>query len=197
MEVKNLNYPDGFYYALNRYANKWFELTDDLNKIKKEIMSMQTEEELSLLKIYQSAPGVGVITALKLKDELSDMQQFSNEKQLFNYLGFTPVEYSSGEHTRQGHISRQGRAKLRHLFIESAWIAIQKDDELREVYQRLAKKRGGKKAIVAVARRLAGRLRSCVQKNTEYKIKNKSLQIEVVNVKNELCVTSSVSCGLN
>lgn len=187
-EIKKLNYPIGFYYTIKRYADQWLAFTNDLAEIKKELLAMQTEQEQTLLMIYQSAPGIGVITALKLKDELGDMKQFSNEKKLFNYLGFTPVEYSSGEHVRQGHISRQGRATLRHLFVEAAWIAIQKDPQLKEVYQRLAKTRGGKRAIVAVARRLAGRLRCCVQQGMLYEIK--SLQTEAADARNELCVTS-------
>lgn len=180
-QVKALDYPVGFYYTLKRYADQWSAFSKDLLAIQKELSAMQTEEEKTLLMIYQSAPGIGLISALKIKDELGDMKQFSNEKQLFNYLGFTPVEYSSGEHVRQGHISRQGRAKLRHLFIEASWIAIRKDPELGETYQRLAKRRGGKRAIVAIARRLAGRLRSCVQHGMLYEIK--SLQTETVDDK--------------
>lgn len=158
-------------YTLEYYAEQWLKFTDDLDKIKKDLLAMQSEKELALLSIYKSAPGVGDITALKLKDELSDMQQFSNEKQLFSYLGLTPVEYSSGEHVRQGHMSRQGRGMLRHLFIESAWVAIKKDPKLMEIYQRTAKTRGGKRAIVGIARRLAGRLRSCVRLGVFYEIK--------------------------
>lgn len=187
-QVRELNYPIGFYYTIKRYAAQWLTFTEDLAEIKAELLAMQTKEEQALLMIYKSAPGIGEITALKLKDELGDMKQFSNEKKLFNYLGFTPVEHSSGEHIRQGHISRQGRAVLRHLFIEAAWIAIQKDPALGEVYKRLAKTRGGKRAIVGVARRLAGRLRSCLQQGTLYEIK--SLQSEERDAKNELCVTS-------
>ena len=187
-QVKGLNYPLGFYYTLNRYAEQWIAFTQDLADIKQEILAMQTDEEQALLVIYQSAPGIGELTALKLKDELADMKQFTNEKKLFNYLGFTPVEYSSGEHVRQGHISRQGRAALRHIFVEAAWIAIRKDPQLNEVYQRLAKTRGGKRAIVGVARRLAGRLRSCVQQGVLYEIK--PLQTESSDAKNECCVTS-------
>jgi len=156
-QIKQLNYPTGYYYTVKRYADQWLAFTKDLAEIKKDLMGMQTETEKALLAIYQSAPGVGEITALKLKDELGDMKQFSNEKKLFNYLGFTPVEYSSGEHVRQGHISRQGRAALRHLFVEAAWVAIKKDPQLNEVYQRLSKTRGAKRAIVGVSRRLAGR----------------------------------------
>lgn len=65
---------------------------------------------------------------------------------------------------------------------------IRKDAQLNEVYQRLAKTRGGKRAIVGVARRLAGRLRSCVQQGVLYEIK--PLQTETADAKNELCATS-------
>lgn len=186
-QVKILNYPPGFYYTLNHYSNQWLAFTKNIIDIQTELVEMQTEEEKALISIYQSAPGIGIITALKLKDELGDMKQFSNEKKLFNYLGFTPVEYSSGEHIRQGHMSRQGRAILRHLFIEAAWVAIRRDPQLHEVYQRLSKTRGGKRAIVGVARRLAGRLRSCVQQGVLYDIK--TLRAEESDVKNALCVT--------
>lgn len=170
IEVKQ-SLPFEFYYTLEHYAGQWIRFTDDLGKLKKDLLGMQSEKEQALLSIYKSTPGVGDITALKLKDELGDMQQFSNEKQLFNYLGFTPVEYSSGEQVRQGHISRQGRSVLRHMFIECAWVAIKKDPHLMEIYQRTAKTRGGKRAIVGIARRLAGRLRSCVRLGTFYEVK--------------------------
>lgn len=142
--------PVALCYTLEHYAEEWLRFTDDLSKIKKDLLAMQSEKEQALLSIYKSAPGVGDITALKLKDELGDMQQFLNEKQLFSYLGFTPTEYSSGEHVRQGHMSRQGRSILRHIFIESAWVAIKKDPHLMEIYQRTAKTRGGKRAIVGI-----------------------------------------------
>jgi transposase len=163
--------PAAIGYTLDYYAAQWLGFTEDLKKIKQDLLSMQSEKDQALLDIYKSAPGVGSITALKLKDELADMQQFSNEKQLFNYLGFTPVEYSSGEHIRQGHMSRQGRGMLRHIFIESAWVAIKKDPQLMEIYQRSANTRGGRRAIVGIARRLAGRLRSCVRWGVLYEIK--------------------------
>ena len=131
-------------------------------------MSMQSEEELKLIELYKSAPGVGDTTALTLKDELYDMKHFANERQLFSYLGLTPSEFSSGEKVRKGHISRQGRATLRHILIEAAWTAIQKDPGLQKIYSRIAYTRGGRRAIVGIARRLAGRLRSCLINGTPY-----------------------------
>ena len=171
-EIKKSNYPQGFYYSLDQYSKQWLALTENLTGLKKDLLAMQTKEEKELIKIYQSAPGIGEITALKLKDELGDMQQFPNEKKLFSYLGLTPTEYSSGQHVRQGHISRQGRSLLRGMLIESSWSAIRKDPQLKAIYQRISKHRGAKRAIVGVARRLAGRLRSCARQRTLYELKN-------------------------
>jgi transposase len=173
---------------LKHYSDQWLIFTEDLKKMERELLEMQTDKEKALLSIYKSAPGIGDVTALKLKDELGDMSQFTNEKKLFNYLGFTPVEYSSGEHTRQGHISRQGRAVLRHAFVESAWIAIKQDPVLMETYNRIASTRGAKRAIVAVARKLAGKLRSCIQQGVLYEIK--PLQAKQADANNYDCVTS-------
>jgi len=171
-EIKN-NLLYELYYSLEHYAEQWLRLTKDLDKIKKDLLAIQSEKDQALLSIYKSAPGIGDITALKLKDELGDMQQFSNEKQLFSYLGFTPVEYSSGEHTRQGQISRQGRSMLIHILVEASCSAITKDPELMGIYQHTASRRGGKRAIVGIARRLAGRLRSCVRLGVLYEISYK------------------------
>lgn len=169
--VQLLNYPYAYCYALKAYADQWLYFTDCLSKVNKELLAMQSEEEKAIISIYDSAPGMGDIVSLKLKDELGNMKQFRNEKALFNYLGFTPVEYSSGENVRQGHMSRQGRAVLRFLFIEASWVAIKKDPSLMQIYCRIAKTRGGKRAIVGVARCLASRLRACLKAGVMYKIK--------------------------
>lgn len=120
--------------------------------------------------IYESVPGIALLYARALANELGDMRHFKNEKCLFSYTGLTPSEYSSGDHVRHGHISCQGRPVLRKIFIEAAWTAITKDPSLYDVYKQLSH-RGSKRAIVAVARRLAGRIRSCVLNGILYEIK--------------------------
>jgi hypothetical protein len=92
-------------------------------------------------------------------------------------------------------MSRQGRSVFRHIFVESAWTAIRKDRGLMEVYERIAKRRGAKRAIVGVARRLAARLRTCIRLNTPYKITKKSDRDnapQLKNVTNEMDKTSIV-----
>ncbi len=118
-----------------------------------------------------SARGVGLITAMTFILEIYDFGRFANVGEFNSYLGMTPSQHSSGEHTHLGHITRQGNAHLRRVLVESAWTVIRHDPHLRAKYERL-KSRGqnGKKAIVAVARSLAVRLRRCVLDKVDYEV---------------------------
>lgn len=70
-----------------------------------------------------------------------------------------------------GHISRQRSSVLRKILIEASWVAITKDPSLEEIYKRLSH-RGSKRAIVGIARRLVGRIRSCLLNGTLYEIQS-------------------------
>jgi transposase len=115
--------------------------------------------------------GVGLITAMTFLLEVHDFARFKRSDQFASYLGLTPAQFSSGEHVRLGHITRQGNAYVRGVLVESAWTVIRHDPHLREKYERI-RLRGtnGKKAIVAVARSLAIRLRRCLLDETPYVI---------------------------
>ena len=169
-EVKELGYSNDFYYCVSLYAEQWLSLNDQIKAIDNKL-GVQANQEKGLQILYESVPGIGPIHGRQLANELGDMTQFKNEKNFYSYLGLTPTEHSSGEHTRQGHITRQGKSMLRHIFVEAAWTAIMKDPSLKEVFDRLAAKRGKRRAIVGVARRLAGRVRSCILTGVLYEIK--------------------------
>jgi transposase len=168
-EIEQGNYPKYLYYSAAAYAKEWKHLGEEIKEVEKQLQIQAQEDKIH--HIYQSVPGIGLIHARQLANELGDMSQFQNEKQLFSYTGLTPSEYSSGEHTRQGHITRQGKPALRHILVEASWIAIKMDPNLRVIYERLAQKIGGKRAIVGIARRLIGRIRSCLKSGTLYDIK--------------------------
>jgi len=106
-----------------------------------------------------SLPGIGVLTAMELLTELGDMTRFARAEEVAAYVGLTPSEYSSGASVHRGHISRCGKAAVRSRLVEASWIAIRFDQELRAVYERIRARQGGKRAIVAVARRLLLRVR--------------------------------------
>ena len=168
-EVKRGNFIEDFIFTVEQYQDEWIQLNNRIKEITKR-MKAQAEKESGLQGIYESVPGIGPIHARQLINELGDMKQFKNMKKLFSFTGLTPCEYSSGESVRHGNISRQGNPMLRKILVESAWVAIKRDMGLKEVFDRIAHKRGKKRAIVAVARNLVGRLRSCIKDGSLYDI---------------------------
>ncbi len=106
--------------------------------------------------------GIGPFTAIRLRLELGDITQFRTADSFPNYLGLTPSEHSSGDRIQRGHIAKRGPGHVRGWFVQSAWASLrtEADPRLRECFDRLCPRAGKKRAIIAVARRLALRVRA-------------------------------------
>lgn len=165
-----VSFPKELKEVLDYWCRQWLLLTKDIKDINKVIAkeSRTNKENAQQEEIYRSAPGLGNITAKALSRELGDLQRFSSSKGLYSYLGLTPSESSSGERRKQGGISHCGRPYLRHLLTEVAWRSIVKDAELAHRFEILSHRRGKKRAIVAIARILIGRIRACFKNGTLY-----------------------------
>ena len=100
-------------------------------------------------------PGVGALTALAFVLIIGRADRFQCGKQIASYLGLVPLEESSGQRRRLGHITKQGNSLLRFLLVEAAQVTVRSDPEWRSKYFHLAMRRGRKIAKVAMARRLA------------------------------------------
>jgi hypothetical protein len=101
-------------------------------------------------------PGVNFVTAAALVAAVGDIGRFPNARQLVSYLGLDPrVSQSGVEPARHGRISKQGPGETRHVLVEAAWHASRLPGPLRAFHQRIAARRGGNIATVAVARKLA------------------------------------------
>jgi len=98
--------------------------------------------------------GIGPLTGLCLVHTLECVERFANPRKVTAFVGFDPVEDSSGERRRIGSISKQGSRLLRFFLIEAGQVAIRKDQDLARVYRRVLVRRGHAKAKVAVGRRL-------------------------------------------
>ena len=115
-------------------------------------------------------PGVGVQTALAVVHFLEPVSRFRRARQLSSYSGLDPVEHSSGDHQRYGHISKQGNRLLRFLLIEAAHQLVRRgqDPDLRRFYYRLWARKNSSVAIVAVARKLLLRLYRMLCEQIDY-----------------------------
>lgn len=100
-------------------------------------------------------PGVNAVTAATLVAAIGDVAHFPTPRQLVSYLGLNPtVRQSGNEKARHGRISKQGAPLARHVLVEAAWHAARTPGPLRAFWQRVAARRGGNIATVAVARKL-------------------------------------------
>jgi len=100
-------------------------------------------------------PGVGPLTALAYVLIIGQAERFQCGKQIAAYLGLVPLEDSSGNRRRLGHITKQGSSMLRFLLVEAAQVTARSLPQWRSKYFHLMMRRGRKIAKVAMARRLA------------------------------------------
>ena len=113
-------------------------------------------------------PGVGPLTALAFMLIIGRAERFQCGKQIASYLGLVPLEDSSGNRRRLGHITKQGSSMLRFLLVEAAQVTARSIPQWRSKYFHLMMRRGRKIAKVAMARRLAIRLYWMWRKGWDY-----------------------------
>lgn len=148
------------FFSLKALIDHWLYLNKSIKEIEKRIYA-QAREDLDIGKVYLETMGIGLLSSRILANELDDLTQFHSQSALFSFIGLTPREYSSGEHTRMGNISRMGNPIIRKILVESAWKAILKDPYLKNVFERIQRNTGSrKKAIVAIAKKMIGIIRS-------------------------------------
>jgi len=101
--------------------------------------------------------GLGLLTSLILLLETIDWSRFKNRRQVGSYGGLCPSEFSTGQTRKQGGIDKHGNPRVRHALIEAAWrlLRYQPDYPPLKKVRAARDSRGRRKAIVAVARRLA------------------------------------------
>ena len=103
----------------------------------------------------KTAPGVGEVTAEVVLSELGDVRRFKNAKAVCAYAGLVPVvRQTGGKKAKDGRITKQGSGLLRWALVEAAWRLVGKQGRWERTYQRIKKRNGAKRAIVAVARKL-------------------------------------------
>src|SRR5260370_24711303 len=105
-----------------------------------------------------TSPGVGPVVALTFCVTVDIPGRFRNSKAVGAVFGLTPAKYQSGENNRTGAISRCGDEMMRMMLYEAAQSMLVRSAKwswLKAWAIKIARHRGMKKAIVALARRLA------------------------------------------
>src|SRR6266571_1300556 len=104
------------------YVRAVSEQTERLQRLEAELPALvQSGRWAPVVEAIQALRGVQFIAAVTLIAELGDLTRFENPRQLMSYLGLIPSEYTTGEHRRQGGITKTGNAHARRALIEGAW----------------------------------------------------------------------------
>ncbi len=105
-----------------------------------------------------SAPGVGFVTALTYKAGVDDPSRFNRSRTVAAHFGLTPRRFQSGELDIDGHISKCGDADVRCTLYTAANAMLTRSSRwssLKAWGMKLARTRGHRRAVIAVARKLA------------------------------------------
>ncbi len=141
----------------SRRRHELLELLDRLDPTIAELSQAvgQEVEKCPEAQRLATHPGVGPLTAMAFVLIIGKAERFQCGKQVASYLGLVPLEDSSGNRRRLGHITKQGSSMLRFLLVEAAQVTVRSLPEWRGRYFHLMMRRGRKIAKVAMARRLA------------------------------------------
>jgi transposase len=117
----------------------------------------------------RSIPGVGEVTAEVVLAELGDVDRFHSAKQVVAYAGLAPGRRESAGKVKDLGITKRGSGLLRWVLVEASWQLVRRSSYGRGVYDALKKRRGSRRAIVAVARRLLGVMVALLRDGSAYR----------------------------
>ena len=143
----------------------------ELCKLNLESLILSTAEKyIPQLNLVMTAPGIQSFAAIGIISEIGvDMSVFPTSKHLCSWAGLTPQNNESAGKKKTTRISRAG-AYIKPLLVQCALCAIRtkKFPEVRNRYLALKKRRGHKKAIIAIARMLLTAIYNILKWNEVY-----------------------------
>lgn len=128
------------------------------------------EKYLPQLQLLLTVPGIQSFSAVAIISEIgADMSVFSTSKHLCSWAGLTPQNNESAGKKKTTRINRAG-AYIKPLLVQcaNAVVTSKKHPEIRNRYLALRKRRGHKKAIIAIARMLLTAIYNILKKGEPY-----------------------------
>ena len=151
---------------LGKHLPDW--MTRRLDVARPALLSLQKQIDALTSELEAAAPasipaGLGKLTTVVMTREICNWHRFNNRRAISSYTGLCPGERTSGSKRVAGSVTKRGNPRLRAALVECAWRMVRFQPQYPPVKKRLNVLAKGapatgaqrKKAIVAVARRLA------------------------------------------
>lgn len=172
LDTQHEHLGDELHLLLTDLLGQWLELDTRVNHYDKRIQALAKASEQA--RQLMSLPGIGPINATLLISHIGDPARFPNGRQFSASLGLVPRQYSSGGHVRLKGITKRGNGDVRRQLVHGARAALRQfqrqehPDRLARWACALASRVGQRKAIVALANKLARICWSLLAKGQHY-----------------------------
>ena len=144
--------------------------------LRKEIRTIESKFALyepGAQRLLRSIPGIGITTAAALVAFVGDINRFPSPEKLVAYIGMDCRVHESGTSIKgKGYISKRGNSYLRRMLFNAAFIARQKNPDLKTYFKK--KKSEGKhyfSALCAVERKLIHLIWAVWKRGTPYELR--------------------------
>jgi len=139
---------------VTHYADTIKGMLEEKDKLECRIKEYHSKD----IELIKTIPGMGEISSRTIQAAIGDIKRFKHAKQLTSYCGLVPSVYASGERIEYGHITREGRSEVRRVGVQCAHALLRtktlEAQPLRKWWLHIARRRGVKTALVALARKL-------------------------------------------
>lgn len=139
--------------GINWYLGRLDNLKETIDRV--DTVIKQRSSSIPEAKLLQTIPGIGFTTAFLLVSEIGDVTRFPNAKKFTSYFGLVPRLSQSGNHAYYGRITKLGNPYVRWSLVQASHRVVRIDAKHKKFVDRLSYRHGKKKAIVALARKLA------------------------------------------
>jgi transposase len=142
----------------------------ELASVEQRLRDLARQDEAC--RLMMTMPGVGTVVALTVRAALDDPGRFRSSRDIGPWVGLTPRREQSGERDVVGHITKAGDATLRTALFNAATVMMHcaRPCWLKAWGMQVAKRRGQKRATVAVARRIGVILHRMWMDGTDFRM---------------------------
>ena len=147
--------PSSLREVLEPLARVIGELSQRIETVERSLVVEAEGDEL--MERLQEVPGIGPLVSLAFVAWVDRPERFARSRDVGARLGLRPRLRESGGVARRGNITREGDTNMRWLLVQAAHaaLAVRRDSALKRWAEPLVARVGKKRAVVALARKLA------------------------------------------